>query len=122
MVSLLRSPWRGFLSALGAAAVFGGCQGDYPIAATRCDHWCDVRQNTECGYYNPANCVVGCEAEFGGTPECTAHFDVLLACLDALPASKLGCSKSGEYQEPACNSALTELYACVTPRYPFPGE
>ena len=122
MSSRARSPWRGFLSALGASIVVGGCQGGYPIAATRCDHWCDVRQNTECGGYNPANCVVGCEAEFGSKTECTAHFDVLLACLDALPSSKLGCWYYGENQQPPCNTELTELYACVAPRYPYPGE
>ena len=113
------------LIALGVAVVASGCQDGYPIAATRCDHWCDVRQDTECGNYNPANCVVGCEAEYGSKAECAEPFDVLLACLDALPQSKLACPYSGnytDYQEPPCNAELTQLYVCITPRYPLPGE
>ena len=37
---------RGDATALGAALIVAGCQDGYPIAATRCDRWCDLTQAT----------------------------------------------------------------------------
>jgi len=66
---------------LAAALTIAGCQDGYPIAATRCDRFCDLTQAAQCGEYNPATCVFSCEDGAGG-PTCYPEFDALLACLE----------------------------------------
>lgn len=76
----------------GAALLAASCQDGYPIAATRCDRWCDLTQATWCGRYNPASCVVGCEQLAGGA-DCYPQFDRLLICLEQQPTIR--CDPAG---------------------------
>jgi len=93
------------------ALVVAGCQDGYPIAATRCDRWCDVRRATECGNYNPAACVVACEQASSGS-DCDAEFDILLACLESTPQSQITCETYRLGTAAPCYSKQTALYAC----------
>ena len=77
-----RGPGAAMSVWLGVALSLAGCQDGYPIAATRCDRLCDLTQETQCGVYSPAACVVGCEAQVWGGAACYPEFDVLLACLE----------------------------------------
>jgi hypothetical protein len=106
---------------LGAALAVAGCQDGYPIPATRCDHFCDLKQATECGAYNPAACVVGCERISGG-PACYDRFDELLSCLKEHERD-LVCDFSGK--APACEAEQGRLAACASlhaPRGPISAE
>ncbi len=103
-------PWRVMLVLLGAALVVAGCQDGYPIAATHCDLWCDIRQATECGGYDPAGCVVSCEQVAGGAA-CRGEFDVLLTCLKQ-HEHEIECDHSTYGIVPACKGEQAALYAC----------
>jgi len=100
----------GALAALLAAALtVAGCQDSYPIAATRCDHFCDLTQEAQCGDYNPASCVLSCEQGSGGAA-CYAEFDALLACLEMYETT---CENSRFGVLPACQSAQNALFNCA---------
>ncbi len=101
---------------LGAALMVAGCQDGYPIAATRCDRWCDIRQATECGNYNPAGCVVGCEQVSGGAA-CQPAFDELLTCLEQ-HQQDIKCDNAHYGMVPKCEQAQATLYACAMLRGP----
>jgi hypothetical protein len=98
--------WAAMHLLFGAALPAFGCQDGYPIAATRCDLFCDLRQATECGSYNPAGCVVSCEEVSGGTA-CHPEFDALLTCLKE-HEHEIECNR----MVPACKSDHAALYAC----------
>jgi hypothetical protein len=105
-----RGGWGAILVLLGAALIVGGCQDGYPIAATRCDRWCDIRQATECGSYDPAGCVVSCEQVAGGAA-CHPEFDSLLACLEK-HEHEIECDLSSYGVVPACKGEQAALHAC----------
>ena len=77
---------------LAAALAAPGCQDGYPIAATRCDSWCDLEQDVFCGAYNPATCVIECELSHRDA-ECYDEFDDLLRCMK-MYRSKLICKNA----------------------------
>jgi hypothetical protein len=104
-----RAPWGALTALLAAALAAAGCQDDYPLAATRCDHWCELRKATECGTYNPAACVVACEQVSGG-PACYPQFDDLLSCLRE-HEQELVCDFSG--QNRPCESEQARLIVCA---------
>ena len=54
------------------------CQGDYPLAPTNCDRWCEATKELQCGYYDPASCVAGCEEQRMDRPECSEEFNAVL--------------------------------------------
>ena len=95
---------------LGAALVVTSCQDGYPIAATRCDRWCDIMQVAECGNYNPAACVSGCEQSFGTA--CNDEFDALLECLN-MNESSIACISTSPGLVPACIFKQNELINCA---------
>lgn len=69
------------------AALALGCQGDYPLEPTACDHWCRVTQRPGCTTQDPAECVAACE-EFEDAPSdppCDAVFEKLVNCLEQVP-------------------------------------
>ncbi len=96
---------------LGAALTALGCQDGYPIAATHCDRWCDIRQATECGNYNPTSCVVSCEQLSGGAA-CYPEFDAVLTCLEQ-HEREIGCDSSSYGIVRACQDAQQTLYNCA---------
>jgi len=61
--------------------MLGACQGEYPIAATRCDDWCRVTEPPECEFTSPSICVRECE-NHGFVSHCPAEFDAALACFE----------------------------------------
>jgi hypothetical protein len=81
-------------AALVTALTFAGCQDGYPIAATRCDHLCELTKVTQCESYNPAGCVVTCEGA-SDSPICDPLFDDLLICLRA-HKNELFCNHTGQ--------------------------
>ena len=108
----------GILAALlGAALLVASCQDGYPIAATRCDRYCHVRQATECGSYNPAACVSECELA-SGDPACSDRLDELLACVEK-PGLKIVCDIASYKIVPECLAEYTRLGKCAEdhPRY-----
>jgi len=88
-----------------------GCQDGYPIAATRCDRWCELTRDTQCGVYNPASCVSGCEVSFGSAA-CYAEFDALLGCLQSVPASDRACDYYNFGTVADCSAQTTTLDDC----------
>ena len=96
---------------LFVALLAGGCQDGYPIAATRCDRWCELTRDTECGAYNPATCVSGCERAFGGEA-CYAQFDTLLGCAESAPASERACDFFDFGSVAACSDQKAILDDC----------
>jgi len=105
-----RSAWRAIPALLGAGLALVGCQDGYPIAPTRCDHWCDLRQATECGNYDPTSCVVSCEQASGGAA-CFDAFDELLSCL-RVHESTIACRPSSFGVVPECSAEQAKLYRC----------
>ena len=104
---------------LGVIALSSACQGGYPIAPTPCDRWCDATKGGSCGlYYDPAGCVVTCEAQgFGSKAMCKQQFDVALACFQS--AGEL-CS--GVQMVPVCLDEETALYTCAQSQTTFCGD
>jgi hypothetical protein len=96
---------------LGAALLVASCQDGYPIAATRCDRWCHVRQATGCGNYNPAECVGYCEQSFGD-PACRDELDAVLAC-EEKPGLQSVCEGTIYSTFPACSEPYDRLFECA---------
>jgi hypothetical protein len=103
---------------LAFAPTIVGCQDGYPIAATRCDRWCDLLQTTECGGYTPASCVVTCEQSFAGAG-CTDDFDAVLHCLE-MHRSELKCADLGSPLITVCETEIANLRRCAMPEAPAP--
>jgi len=101
---------------LAAALTVAGCQNGYPIAATRCDHFCDLTEEAQCGEYNPATCVLSCEQGSGG-PTCYPEFDALLACLEMHETT---CANSTFGVLPECQGAQNALFNCADVAYGRP--
>jgi hypothetical protein len=104
--------------AFGLAVASAGCQDGYPIAATRCDRWCDATQATECGRYNPAGCVVSCEATLGAS-KCVAQLELLTTCAEA-KRDLFECREFYSGIDQPCTAEQTAAYACALP-YPSQG-
>ena len=114
---------------LCAGALFltlgGACSGGYSLPPTPCDDWCHVTQgsygyNTCYAYYDPASCVSECETAQLGNRNCTAQFQVALACYRDTP----GATTSGCYYNtaPACFPEYQALVVCAAPYIEgFPG-
>jgi hypothetical protein len=69
---------------LAAAALAGGCRGDYPLEPTICDDWCREVDERNCGYLDPAECVAGCEIEIKDTQaKCLEELRVVVDCFKA---------------------------------------
>ena len=103
-----RAPWLGAVLWLSL-----GCQDGYPISATRCDEWCDASQALDCGTYDPAECVVGCETARLGAPECQADLDSALSCLRGKTASELSCETwATSAKGPPCRDERLNLLGC----------
>ncbi len=59
------------LVVLGLPGATSGCQGDYPIAPTACDEWCNASIEGDCFDYDPAACVASCERQgLTSNPDC----------------------------------------------------
>jgi hypothetical protein len=101
---------RGAFSAISLVAVLAGCQGQYPIAATRCDEWCRVTEPEACDFTSPSLCVKECE-EGGFTTRCAVEFDVLFACREEHPSQGLPCLALSA--EDPCQSKREAFESCV---------
>jgi hypothetical protein len=95
---------------LGAGPLVAGCQNGYPIAATRCDRLCDLAQETWCGDYNPASCVVSCE-ESRKNPACDEKLDALLRCLGD-HEQEIACNERSYGEFLPCKDAANARLAC----------
>lgn len=71
------------------ALAMGGCAGDYPLAPTRCDRWCEATKVASCygQEYDPAGCVVACEKGIQLSHSCDDEMDEVIACYNAHPES-----------------------------------
>lgn len=89
-----------------------GCQGEYPIAATRCDELCVAGEpGLPCQADDPAGCVVACREAGGDALGCDSEFEALLACLHHAPAEQLACG--GLYQTiTPCRMETSAFIAC----------
>ena len=94
-----------------------GCQGDYPIAPTPCDRWCEARKDTQCGYYDPAGCVAACESSGISAPRCVEALEAATECFER---AEIPCDEEDPYfYYPGpypCVEEETALYACPTLR------
>ena len=107
-------PWSAARSwRLGALIACGawlgtGCQDGYPIAPTVCDEWCDQTRRLDCGSYDPAACVVACEAAGLSLDACSAFTEQTVQCLRDHPSGQVDCS------DPFGAHLLPELAQCET--------
>jgi|SRR6187431_989119 len=102
-----RRPWAALGVLLGSALTLAGCQDGYPLAATRCDHWCELLRTAQCTETGPAACIVSCEQAASTVAPCYPEFDTLLACLE---------TRRSEIQASAatCNGVAARLgFACI---------
>jgi len=109
---------------LGAVLLSAGCQDEYPIAATRCDRLCDVTKDVQCGEYNPAGCVAGCEQQPLVDAACYPAFDARLTCLEThrsqIQRTEFGCGGT-ETKIPECAGEQMALEQCVQ-AHPLPNR
>jgi hypothetical protein len=97
------------VSALFVVAL-SGCQGDYPIAPTDCDRWCNTALEVDCYDVDPAGCVADCEQQgLTSNRKCTETFTVALDCLQSVPASQRSCSGPMP-----CATEHAALWTCVS--------
>ena len=88
-----------------------GCQGDYPIAPTDCDRWCNTAPEADCFDTDPADCVASCEEQgLTSNPNCTGAFAAALDCLQNLPPTERSCFGAAS----ACATERTALWTCVS--------
>ena len=101
---------------VGFALFALACQGEYPIAPTVCDEWCDATRGFGCDYYDPAACVSQCERDgLSREGPCKVHFDAALACIRSTPgAATWQCSFAPSTMQP-CQNELQNLYMCALP-------
>lgn len=107
---------------LGLAMVVAtGCQGDYPIAATACDEWCEATKGMSCGYDDPASCVSLCESQnITHTAECQALFDAALSCYELNPsAASYHCTYNPSPMPAPCDAEMQAMLACVSNYSPY---
>ena len=109
-------------------ALSGACSGGYSLPPTPCDDWCHVTHDaygSSCsGYYSPADCVSECETAQLGHPNCTAQFEVALACYRNTPgATTAGCYYNPDpLYVPPCRPEFEALAFCAAPYIEsFPG-
>jgi len=99
-------------SALFAVAL-AGCQGDYPIAPTACDDWCNTSVEVDCYDYDPASCVADCERQgFMSKPECAGEVDAAMECYRTLSPGERSCS--GPRGVP-CTNEYSAVIRCLNP-------
>ncbi len=105
----------GLVLSAGLVLAAAGCQGDYPIAPTECDRWCDVTMDVGCPgptptSSDPAECVVQCERAGLSKPECSEPLAAALDCFRNLPPNERGCTA----QIP-CWTEQQPLLGCIHP-------
>jgi hypothetical protein len=98
--------------AVCATMVVVDCQGGYPIAATRCDEWCDQMRRVECGSYDPAACVAGCESAGVGQDVCADWVEQALSCLRSKSDAELDCETWLRAAEEPCLVEQTAALEC----------
>lgn len=109
-------PKPGWLTVLGLALsvlVSGACSGGYPLEPTACDDLCEAtRGGLYCSDYEPAACVVACEAQHLGIEPCRAEVQSLLDCYRSSPTAV---SDACHYEPipKGCQIPLMWLQACV---------
>lgn len=86
------------------------CQDGYPIAPTLCDRYCDLESKRGCQGYNPAECVVSCEAA-SLSRACPDEFDEWVSC-QKTHSSGLGCIDAAG-TTPGCEMEQQALGSCV---------
>ena len=89
------------------------CQDSYPISATACDEWCEASQALECGNYDPAACVAGCELAHYDSPACRAQLRPAISCLRTKTPTELACTTwNFNPQDEPCFSEVSALVSC----------
>jgi hypothetical protein len=112
---------------LGATLSSAGCQDGYPLAATRCDRWCNLTRELECGQGGPAACVVQCEREASTiTAACLPELDALQECLEIhrseIHVSGFTCGRLTETTVLACKDEQLMLTQCDPKSSAFGGS
>lgn len=100
------------LVAAWAAWLSMGCQGGYPIPATRCDEWCDQTRRIDCEPYDPAECVLDCESSGVGSAACADLLNQTLSCLRSKSDAELSCENLLQRGPKPCG--LDDIAACAT--------
>jgi hypothetical protein len=100
--------------AVGSLVLALGCQGEYPLAPTLCDEWCDATRGFSCDFYDPAACVAECEDRgYTRNEACTQVLRAALGCVRETPrAASWQCSLSFPVGEPPCQAQFQALYEC----------
>ena len=96
------------------ALATGACSGGYPLEPTLCDDFCNVTQGSipYCSDYDPAQCVVQCEAGDLTRAACRGELDALLDCVRREPtAISDQCSYSPGPR--ACQGETATLLFCI---------
>jgi hypothetical protein len=97
-----------FASVLATSA----CQGDYPLAPTRCDNWCQATQRAGCAKDWPDTCILDCENLRLVPPgeDCARTFDKLVACYAATPTDHFSCQEGRSVPSPEdCQPQLFDM-------------
>jgi len=101
-----RSVWLAVILAITAALTITACQDGYPIEATACDRYCDLRRAPGCGGDNPAGCVVNCEVYWGWTRYgCAEEFEAAVSC-----------HKQHQHHLLCDDSFVSQMEGCETPQ------
>jgi hypothetical protein len=93
----------------------GACEGGYPIAATRCDVWCNETRRVDCDAYDPAECVATCERAGLGRPECADLVMQAVECLHAKTDQELACATWALTGATPCQAEQGAALTCGAP-------
>lgn len=99
-------------SAFGALALWA-CQGEYPLAPTVCDDWCNASEPVECEFYSPSSCVRQCE-EAGYSTLCSDELSMLMTCMKEHPKPHMSCYDFVGAIEMNCEGYYSALLNCAT--------
>lgn len=93
-----------------------GCAGGYPLPPTRCDDWCNVTRGLDAcgGDYDPAGCVVACEAQGISAEGCVWAFEPALNCFRENPNAATNFCFYDELATPPCRTEALLLATCAS--------
>lgn len=106
---------RAGATSLLLAGAPAGCQGEYPLEPTACDHWCDASKPLRCGSYEPAECVSQCEFQGISQGACADVLEAAVTCLRDTPDLGGYCQGAWGYQPEGrpCSRQEYALLACA---------
>lgn len=95
-----------------------GCEREYPLEPTFCDHWCHATLRGDCSE-SATNCVRDCELTKASAP-CFPLQEQLLSCYEDAPDDAFVCA-GGEFrsenrvQDDVCLEQRDALFECESP-------